>query len=432
VIAPMTAETRRFGASLAFDADRLVVGAPATVVDGKDRAGVVELWSRSDGGWSFEEALTAEEPEPSDGFGDAVAMAGDWLAVAGPRPAALAREGFVELFRQDAEGWARAERLTAPDGAAQPGDAFGTSVVLSDPWLVVGAPGAFHDGERTGVAYVFRREEDAWSLTQTLSPPSEVPRGASYGFQVAFGGGTLAVAAPTARARDVSAGAVFLYRFIDPPEPELADGGSRDGAAPADGSVADAGMGTTDDGGADAGMEAPEGPRWTLLSTLEPDEPAADLRFGEALAVSGRRVLVGSPGRAPSGAASLYSVGCESDVECFDGDPCTTDWCEASTLECRSEPVEVCTVDAGAEPEPGDPEPGDASMQDGGVPSGPTNPKAGCTVGRAPAAGGMLGGAVALLGVALLGVALGRSTRRRARREGSKPGEGRQEPRSTD
>jgi hypothetical protein len=291
-----------------------------------------------------------------------VALEDGWIAVGAPQPGQFARAGSVHLFRRSEGDWQHGVTLQAPD--AQPGDAFGTSVAMNEGRLVVGAPGASDgEGTRTGAAYVFRLEEGTWAGPETVPVP-DMSEGASFGTRVDLSGLDLVVSAPTARVQGVHSGAVHVYRFVEP-ERRAADGGmGRDGP---DGGE-DAGSERDAATGRDGGPASEAG--WSRRLRLHPDAPASGLRFGEGLAVSDRQVLVGVPGASADagrqGEALVYVLGCSSNGDCSDGDPCTRDICDPVRRVCSSEPVErPCPAesDAGMDGE------GDAQSPEGSAPN---------------------------------------------------------------
>jgi choice-of-anchor B domain-containing protein len=147
-----------FGAALALDGDRLVVGAPLAE-QGRGRAYVLD---RGEGGWTLERTLMADDLNRA-AFGTAVALRGDRVVVGAP--SAFGNAGRVAVFDLDAEGapaWlepgAELESVTGSDpipcadGAAAGFECDGVDLVSFLPLSSLGA----EPGERVS---------DVWGWT---------------------------------------------------------------------------------------------------------------------------------------------------------------------------------------------------------------------------------------------------------------------------
>ena len=216
-----------FGAALAVDGDRLLVGSPGR---GEDRGGAYIFERGNDGAW----AQTIEFVPPADGeirgAGTSVALSGDAVYLGAPSdagPGAVLRfpaaggsatllpspilsaidrfgaslsltgdllfvgapgtrddRGAVHVFDagSPATGPSPIAVLSLSDGRG--GDAFGTSLTASGTSVLAGAPGA---NEGAGAAARFTRSDDGeWNETARLFFPEAGPAG--YGSAVAFDG----------------------------------------------------------------------------------------------------------------------------------------------------------------------------------------------------------------------------------------------------
>ena len=143
----------RFGAALAVEGRRLLIGAPGA----HEGSGLVHAYHRrNDGGWEFKQVLTPRAPggpaaEDRGGwFGAALAVLGGELWVGEPR--ALSGSGRVHRFRLIDGDW-----QPAPLGVPEAGRdaALGSAIALGATVAVLGAPGT--DGGR-GAAVVLQRE----------------------------------------------------------------------------------------------------------------------------------------------------------------------------------------------------------------------------------------------------------------------------------
>ena len=159
-----------FGAALAVDGERLLVGSP-----GRDggRGGAQVFERGDDGQW----VQRVEFVPPADGeirgAGTAVALSGDAVFLGAPSDA-----GPGVVLRFPAAG-GPASLLPSPAPSAP--DRFGASLSLDGDHLFVGADAG------AGAAILFTRGDDGeWRESARLSFPEEGPAG--YGSAVAFNG----------------------------------------------------------------------------------------------------------------------------------------------------------------------------------------------------------------------------------------------------
>ncbi|MBX2820366.1 MAG: FG-GAP repeat protein, partial [Rhodothermaceae bacterium] len=151
----------RFGSALAYDGTQLLIGARSV----NDGAGAIYLYSEKEGMWQGTGTLPVSSLGQEDEFGRKLILKDGLLAVAATGHKEQA--GGVYLFKKTAEGnWELTALLTAGD--AEPGDAFGTSIALSEDMLAVSAPR--HDSSRGAVyVYAYDAKEDAWQEKTKLS-----------------------------------------------------------------------------------------------------------------------------------------------------------------------------------------------------------------------------------------------------------------------
>ena len=197
----------RFGAAVALDEDRLLVGAPGP--DGVG-GGFAEVFRCEDGRWIAEATLEDEGVGPLDRFGASVAISGGLAVVAAPRrDVAGVDAGGVAIFSWNGSAWGEAVWLTAPDAAA--GDRFGSSVATDGVRVVVGVVGDDDLGEKSGAAWVFRRAEKEWRAEAKLLPLHGAAR-EWFGHAVAIEGDHALVGAPRADSQGTTSGTVWSFR----------------------------------------------------------------------------------------------------------------------------------------------------------------------------------------------------------------------------
>ncbi|HEX2248936.1 MAG TPA: choice-of-anchor B family protein [Gemmatimonadales bacterium] len=191
----------RFGAALALDRDRALVGAPGTIFGDSAAAGRAIMFRRSGQTWTRESALTVEGGQVR-GLGAALLLNGNEAFVSGPGSDSMA--GAVFLFRSSAPSkWDKPLRLAAesPEHPAF----FGGSLARDGQDLLIGAPFA---QQGVGAVHVFRRDGSSWKESQKLETTGVGPS-TQFGATVAISRGLAAIGAPQA---DYFEGSVRVYR----------------------------------------------------------------------------------------------------------------------------------------------------------------------------------------------------------------------------
>jgi ketosteroid isomerase-like protein len=203
-----TARNALFGASVGIDGDTALIGA-ARKERGEEPdvdTEAVFVFSRENGEWTPDATLRPDSPV--EGFGNAVALAGDVALVGGADDDQ--DTGTVYSFLRSTGNWSREARLTA--GNATPSDRFGRSLAMDGDTAVIGAPG--DDGpndEIDGSAYVFERTHDGWTQQANLTGDNRGP-GAVFGAAVAVDGNTAVIGAPEDHTpNDTGPGAAYIF-----------------------------------------------------------------------------------------------------------------------------------------------------------------------------------------------------------------------------
>lgn len=274
--ARLTADDREpgdlFGYALAMSGATVVVGA----YEDNGARGSAYVFVEPPGGWTGSltqiAKLTASDGRFADRFGISVAIDGDTIVV-GARGADVAGnhdQGAGYVFVKPPTGWANAvetAKLTASDG--KPADRFGASVAVSGDTVVAGAFQHDVDGKKDqGAAYVFVKPPTVWASTFEAAKLIAFggAGGDQIGHSVAASGDAVAVGGPGA---DAKAGAAYVF------------------VQPAGGWL---------------------GPLLLVENaTLTASDRAPGAQFGFSVAISGDTVVVGAPGTdAKRGSAYVY------------------------------------------------------------------------------------------------------------------------------
>lgn len=233
--------------------------------------------------------------EATDQFGYSIAASGDTVVV-GSRYAKVdsAKVGAAYVYVKGADGtWTQQAKLTPSDptiGNPASGKRFGQSVAIDGDTIVVGAPYESPGIESVGTAYVFTRSAGLWTQESKLDLPPQVPSG-------------IATSGTPRVCRALKASSFSGLAFPN---------NARFGGAVAisgDEVVVGAFGAYVVDGEASAGAAYTfkrSGSNWTSTQTLI-DVPATKFnQFGESVAISGKHLLVGSPGK-PGSSPSSYA-----------------------------------------------------------------------------------------------------------------------------
>ena len=225
-----TAAGAGFGASVALAGDTIVIGSPYERSDAKgvngdqtnsnaNYSGAAYVFVRQDGIWTQQAYLKASNNKPYWGFGGAVTVSGDTIAVGAPSEtnassgingnqadlyAYAPNSGAAYIFVRNSGVWSQQAYLKAAHTDSN--NQFGFSLAANGDSLAVGSPGERStatgvDGSQTayttgikGAAYVFVRQGSVWSQ-QTYLKPSNTDTNDRFGGAVAMDGDTVVVGA---------------------------------------------------------------------------------------------------------------------------------------------------------------------------------------------------------------------------------------------
>jgi trimeric autotransporter adhesin len=288
---PRISET--FGGSIALDGDTLVVsavgdrsaakGVGGAPTDGSAlQSGAVHVFRRTGGHWSLEAYIKPSNTRAGMEFGSSVALSGDTLAVGAHYETSNAKgvdgdqtntsaggAGAVYVFRRGLRGWAQEAYVKASNSG--PNANFGSALVIREATMAVGAPGESSNGTSAtdtsayfaGAVYVFTRTGATWA-EQAYLKASNIRAGARFGFALALTGETLAVGAP-----NESSSATGV------------NGNQSSTTAPSAGAVY---------------VFTRASASWSQQAYVKASNTRAGARFGDAVALAGDTLVVGSPG----------------------------------------------------------------------------------------------------------------------------------------
>ena len=209
------------------------------------------------------------------------------------------------------------DQVQASDGAMN--QLFSRSMDLYGDVLVVGRE------LNNGAVYIYRRQDEQWVEEQKLT--ADDPNSLYFGYSVGVSGDAIVVGDPWYRAgASTNVGAAFVFRhngtsWVKEAKLMASDGAAEDwfGAARIDGNYIVVGALYDDDAAptnstcnsGSAYVFEYSGGTWTQVAKLTATDAACGDRFGQSVAISGTKVLVGAyyatvSGAAQRGAAYIY------------------------------------------------------------------------------------------------------------------------------
>ncbi len=186
-----------FGAAVAIDGDRVVVGAGSASVAAK-RSGALWVFERIDGVFRETARVEASESRENLYLGSVVAVSGETIVASA---GGLAPDTVYVFSRGVAGSWSQSQRLVAPAR----GTAFGDALAISGSDLLIGAKQA-RDG--AGVVYAYSRKSGEPFAPAGEVVPREPKKEAWFGGALALEGGSALVGASLENNR---AGGVYLF-----------------------------------------------------------------------------------------------------------------------------------------------------------------------------------------------------------------------------
>lgn len=184
-----------FGTAVAADGGVVAIGMDRD--DPFQSTGGVEFFAQGEaGGWLSEGFFPAPDPVAMNTiFGQQIVLEGGdaFVAAAGVDEG----RGAVYWMTRDGAGkspWRHRLEITAPN--AQPTDSFGNSLALQGDRLVVGAPRVADPDSRSlcGAVFIYGRVGEAWVLQQTLQPVADcLPQGLGFGSSLSLDSDRLAI-----------------------------------------------------------------------------------------------------------------------------------------------------------------------------------------------------------------------------------------------
>jgi chitodextrinase len=328
---PSSLAADQFGAAVAIDGSRILVGAPFDSAMLENAGAVSEFGPLG----TFVREIRKPAPAADDLFGAAIDVVGGTTIVGAPLDDTAATDaGAVYVFD---DRLTEPARLTTPALAA--GDALGSALAVLGSRLAAGAPLADAGATDAGSVLVFDvsvGDAEFATLLQALTSPLPTP-GGRFGFALASGDASLVVGAPREGAAEAGTAHVFVPSRCESPQVLCDDGNActSESCNPATGQCETTSLVTCN------GCEQCN----TSAGTCETSVTCDDSNACTTVSCN----------------TATGQCDTTSTVICNDTNPCTAEFCNRTTGQCDSVGSPLCDpatdrcVDSGAPCDDGDP-----------------------------------------------------------------------------
>ncbi|GEM_PF-6097684 len=205
----------KFGYSVATDGESMIVGVPGK---GND-TGAVYIFERIEEiTWTQQAKLVASDGNKNDKFGSSVAIYGNYAIIGAPDDKnSGSHSGAAYIFKREGEtaNWREEVKLTLSNGVVR--DRFGASVAINNDYVVVGMPGEDSQGTDTGGVVIFKQkatangESSEWIQIAMLQASDGAGHNL-FGYSLNLNGNDLIVGAPQADVSGNKSGAAYIFR----------------------------------------------------------------------------------------------------------------------------------------------------------------------------------------------------------------------------
>lgn len=196
-----------FGFDLSVSQNRMLIGAPGDAATGGDKVGSARIYEKNNNQWSEQDILIASDATVDVGFGERVALDGDYAVVSATGDTTHGADaGAVYFFRNVNNIWSEIEKITPTDATA--GDLFGQETALENDTLMVASNTT--NETQAGAVYFFEFNGTNWIEQQKLQSGQSSD---NFGAEIVLSGDTLFVGAPNNSV--TSPGNVYVYERVN-------------------------------------------------------------------------------------------------------------------------------------------------------------------------------------------------------------------------
>lgn len=179
------AQSSSYGSLIVGNGNHLLISASGENTD----TGAIYLYKNVEGVYSLVDRLNNSFSEPGDNFGCSAVIQGNTIIVG----ANLVNneQGAVYVYNFVGSTWTVTQKLVQPGSLFE--TLFGTSIAMDGNMIAIGSPG--HDGDN-GAVFVFNYNGSSWNLQAQIYNPFSSGVSASFGTSLVLFNDTLVVGAP--------------------------------------------------------------------------------------------------------------------------------------------------------------------------------------------------------------------------------------------
>jgi hypothetical protein len=194
-----------FGYSVSLSENTALISAPLDDYNG-DASGSAYIFTHTGTTWTQQAKLVAADGAIGDNFGNRVFLAGDTALIGADGDDGI--RGAAYVFTRTGTSWTQQAKLLASDGQGE--DFFGDFVSLSGDTAIIGAAGDDDNGDWSGSAYVFIRNNTTWTQQAKLLA-SDGYAWDYFGDSVSLSGDTAVITAPQDDDNGVDSGSAYVF-----------------------------------------------------------------------------------------------------------------------------------------------------------------------------------------------------------------------------
>jgi hypothetical protein len=296
------AEKDYFGMSVSINGDYAIIGADNDDDNGF-QSGSAYVFKREGITWTEQAKLLPSDGAYQDRFGYSVSINGDFSIIGAYHNDDNGQvSGSAYVFKREGTTWTEQAKLLPSDGEAD--DWFGSSVSINGDYAIIGAYNNDDNGFGSGSAYVFIRNGTNWTEQAKLLP-SDGAYHDCFGISVSIDGNYAIIGAYNDKDNGEMSGSAYVFirnntNWTEQAKLLPSDGAYQDWfglSVSIDGNYAIIGAHTNDDNGENSGSAyifKRDDTNWTNLVKLLASDGATEDWFGESVSIDGNYAIIGA------------------------------------------------------------------------------------------------------------------------------------------
>lgn len=202
------------GRSVAISLDRIIVGSPLEDTGPTTNSGAAYIYRNTGGSWVQEAKLLAGDKASSDNFGLSVDIDGNWAVVGSWQDSDVGiTSGSAYVFHYNGAAWVQHTKLLAAGRTNT--DHFGVSVAIENDVIAIGADlgnaPILGSPAQPGAVYIFRLIGGSSWLQEAKLNASDLATGDNFGRSVSLNGTSLLIGSPLDDDAGNASGSAYVF-----------------------------------------------------------------------------------------------------------------------------------------------------------------------------------------------------------------------------